>query len=937
MVRILGYSIRVLGIVFLTTCAMAQGISISGYVKDKMDAYPLVDANVLLMRLPDSSLVEPIVTDLNGKFNFQQVPNGNYVVKVLYVGYQEYKVALVVNGMSIDLKTIQLAPNSLSRDEVIVTVKRSVVQKGDTMQYSADAFKTNPDATAEDLVTKMPGVTMQDGKVQAQGENVTKVLVDGKPFFGDDPASVLKNLQADVIDKIQVFDQLSDQSQFTGFDDGNTSKTINIITKPDKRDGYFGKVYAGYGYDEVYKIGGNVNFFKGDRRITVLGQSNNINEQNFSTEDLAGVSSGSSQNNRAGGSRGGSGGGFGNANSDFLVNTQGGVSQTHALGINYIDKWGKRADVSASYFFNRSDNRAVASLSRRYVLISDSAQTYQEANDANGVNTNHRFNARVDYKIDSSHSILIVPKLSLQLNKGDRVLNGFTDRSTQLLNSTLNQQGSSLLALNFSNMLMYRHKFLKKGRTFSLSLTTGWTKNSGNGYLLARNTYYTVLSTSDTLDQSSDLIKDGYTVVPKVTYTEPLSEKSILEFSYGLSYALNESDKRTYNFDNRTQAYSEQDTTLSNAFKNTYITHEAGTGYRFQTEKYQFSVNGAYQYAELDNQQLFPSDALLKRSFNSFLPSARLRINIGKTKNLRINYRTRTSAPSIDQLQNVINNSNPLQVSVGNPALNQQYQHSFFTRYSNTNTITSSTLFVLLGATYTTDYIVNSTYIAGQDTVVQGVSLSKGAQLISKENRDGHFTARSLLTYGFPVAYIKSNLNLNLFANYTRTPGLINGIVNYANAPSLGGGITISSNVSQYVDFTVSTNSSYNFIRNSVNEKSNGDFFNQNSKAKINLILAKHFVLNTEAVHQYNSGLSAGYNQNYILWNAGLGYKFLKDHAGEFRLTVFDILRQNTSVSRLVTDVYNEDMSSNVLTQYVMLTFTYNFRAYTPKKTESLE
>ncbi len=926
------YSLRCYAVFFFLTCfishAIAQQVSVSGFVKDKTDRYPLVDANVLLMQLPDSSLVIPMVTDLNGKFLFDKVSKGSYALKILYVGYQDYVFPLTVGDTPIDLKEINLTADSESRDEVIVTIKRSVVQKGDTTQYSADAFKTNPDATAEDLISKMPGVTILDGKVQAQGENVTKVLVDGKPFFGDDPSTVLKNLPADVIDKIQIFDQLSDQSQFTGFDDGNRTKTINVVTKPDKRDGYFGKVYAGYGYDDVYKAGGNLNFFKGNRRISILAQSNNINEQNFSTEDLAGVTPGGSGQNNRGGARGGSSG-FNNGNSDFLVNTQGGISKTNAIGLNYSDKWGNNTDVSASYFFNRSNNNARTSLSRRYVLTSDSAQAYQELNNANSVNTNHRFNARIDYKIDSSNSVLIVPKFSLQLNDGDRFINGLTDRAALPVNSTLNTYGSNLYALSFSNMLMYRHKFVKKGRTFSLGLTTGWTKNSGKSNFFAQNNYYANANVSDTLNQESNLLKNGYHVAPKLIYTEPLSEKSLLEFSYGLSYALNDSDKRTYNYVLSTQEYNSQDTSLSNSFKSIYATHEAGVGYRYQNEKYQFSVNGVYQHAALDNAQIFPSDSKLNRTFNSFLPSARLKINMSKTKNVRMDYRTQTSSPTVDQLQNVLNNNNPLQISTGNPGLRQQYQHLFFTRYSSTNSVKSSNFFMMLGATYAQNYVANSTFIANQDTSIHGVDVMKGAQLISKENVDGYVTARSFMSYGMPMAYIKSNLNLNLLANFSRTPGLINGKINYANSPSFGGGFVISSNISPAVDFTVSTNSSYNFVRNSLNVNSNAEFFNQNSKLKFNVILAKHIVLNTEAVHQYYTGLSAGYNQNYMLWNAGLGYKFWKNNAAELRLIVFDILKQNNSVSRTFTDVYNEDMNTNVLSQYFMMTFTYTFRNYT--------
>jgi hypothetical protein len=264
--------------------------------------------------------------------------------------------------------------------------------------------------------------------------------------------------------------------------------------------------------------------------------------------------------------------------------------------------------------------------------------------------------------------------------------------------------------------------------------------------------------------------------------------------------------------------------------------------------------------------------------------------------------------------------------------LRQQYQHNLSLRYTATDSEKSSTFFTLLSASYTQDYVANSTYIANSDTTIAGVNMARGAQLTTRENVDGYVSARSFVSYGQPIAFIKSNLNVNLSANYNRTPGAINGRINYANSPSFGAGLVLSSNISSNVDFTLSTNSSYNFVRNTLNKSSDAEFFNQSSRAKLNLILAKHIVLNTEANHQYNAGLSAGYNQNYILWNASVGYKFLKNNAAELRLTVFDLLGQNNSVSRTFTDIYNEDTRTNVLTRYYMVTFTYNFRNY--KKAE---
>ena len=349
----------------------AQSHSVSGKLTGS-DGSALIGASVILQRLPDSSFVAGTVTDATGNFSLLAPRPGDYVIKLAFVGFEDLFIRRNITT-NIELGTLKLRDKATVLSTVnIVELTPPALQKGDTTEYNSKAFKTQPDANAEDLVTKMPGIQQgTDGKVQAQGENVQRVLVDGKPFFGDDPNAVLKNLPAEVIDRIQVFDQRSDQSQFTGFDDGNSLKTLNIITKPQFRDGVFGRAFAGAGTEDRWKGGATVNLFNKNRRLTFLLNGNNINEQNFSTEDLLGVMSGSSNNNRPQGMRGGFGGrgggrgrggeNFYNPADNFLVDQRNGISTTQSFGVNYANKW-KTVDASFSYFFNRSENEAVSDL-----------------------------------------------------------------------------------------------------------------------------------------------------------------------------------------------------------------------------------------------------------------------------------------------------------------------------------------------------------------------------------------------------------------------------------------------------------------------------------------------------------------------------------------------------------------------------------------------
>src|SRR6476469_6161465 len=350
-------------LVLFATVARAQApTSVSGRVADGKDQSPLIGANVILIHLPDS-VKTGSAADADGAFRFDNVAAGRYLLDISFVGYRTQTQPVTVAGTPVQLGTVVMQAGGVQLKGVTVVGQAAQsVQRGDTTQFNARAFKTNPDANASDLIQKMPGVTVgADGKVQAQGENVQQVLVDGKPFFGSDPDATLKNLPAEVIDKIEVFDQRSEQSRFSGFDDGNTTKTINIVTKEELRNGTFGRVVDGAG-PERYKVSGNVNKFKGDERMSVLAQSNNVNEQNFGTEDLLGVVGNSHQGGGGRGAQGGGGGGGqggggngGNA-ADFLVTQSGGITKTNAVGLNYSNSWNKKTDLSASYFFNRADN-----------------------------------------------------------------------------------------------------------------------------------------------------------------------------------------------------------------------------------------------------------------------------------------------------------------------------------------------------------------------------------------------------------------------------------------------------------------------------------------------------------------------------------------------------------------------------------------------------
>jgi hypothetical protein len=919
------------------TYSYSQTISLKGKVLDETKQ-PAIGSSLLLLNRADSTLVKGTVADVDGNFVLENIPgNSSYILKVLSLGYKPVFKAVKVQGEPVNLGTIALVQSAANLKEVLVEGKIPLAtQNGDTTSYSSSAYKVNKDATAEDLVGKMPGITITDGKVQAQGEDVKQVLVDGRPFFGDDASAVLKNLPAEVIDKVQVFDKKSDQALLTGFDDGNAAKTINITTKPQFRNGVFGKVFGGYGYEDKYTSGFTTNIFKGDRRISILAQSNNINQQNFTSEDLAGVMSGSSSGGSGrGGGRGGRGGGGGSSSADnFQVSNLNGINTTSLFGLNYSDKWGKKTDVTGSYFFNWTENNSRSTLLQQYILGSNTGLIYDERNNSKTDNFNNRVNFKFETKLDSQNTITLQPRLSFQNNEGSKNLSGTNSRSDFTLSNTNNNSTNKVFGYNISVPVLYRHSFAKRGRTFSINATPAITRTDGSSSLYTLNNFYgDSVVTGDTIDQRSGTFKNGAAINGNVAYTEPLNKNNFVLVNYNGSYQDNYSSKRTYNKNYDTYKYDIGDTLLTNVFRNSYQSQSAGIGYRYRKEKFNFSVNADYRWAQLTKQQEVPGSYRLSKTFESVLPSAQVQYRFTPKKNLRIYYRSSNNAPSIDQMQDVINNSNSLQLSTGNPDLKQDFQQNLTVRYSAVNTDKATSFFALLSGNYSNNYIGNSTLIANQDTTVYNdIFLQKGSQIIRPVNLDNYYSLRSFINYTFPLSKIKTNFSVNLSGNYTNIPGLINTDINYAQTATGGLGLVLSSNISEKFDFTISSNSSYSNINNTLQTSSNTTYFSQLSKAKVTLNPWKGIVLQADYSNTYYSGLTSAYNQSISLLNAAIGYKFLKNRQAEFRLTVYDILNQNNSVSRTNTDSYIQDSQTNVLNRYYMLTFTYNFKKYFEKK-----
>lgn len=941
---------------FSFVIANAQTRTIGGIVTDQQTKAPLPKATVKLSSLSDSSSKFNTLTDTAGKFSFTGLHKDSFLLSITYVGYSPVSRIIAVDTSDVNIK-IAAAPGAGSDlATVIIQTKVSPVgQKEDTLQMNASQYKVNPDATTEDLVKKMPGITIENGQVKAQGETVRRVTLDGRELFGDDATAALRSLPAEVVDKIQVFDRLSDQDRAAGVTTGETQKEINIVTRAGMRNGQYGRVYAGYGTDDRYSLGGNATFLKENRRISIVGQSNNINQQNFSAQDLLGVTSSGGRGGFGGGGFGGfggggggrptggggfGGGGFGGGGfggfggGGFLVGQQNGINRTNAIGINFSNNWGKKIRMSASYFLNNSHNTTSQESNTEYFPGSPSRfSNVDRLSTSSGNNTNHRVNARIEWQIDSMNQIIISPNLSFQENNSNSFSNTSNRYSSaKLANETANKTNSSRSGNNLNNNILFSHNFRKRGRTFSINLNTSYNKREGESY-----TTYQRFNSSSVLDSSdsrfADQSNNTLQVSARLSYTEPLSQKSQLQFTYNPSYSKSDADQMTYSYDSTSMEYSIFRPGFSNVFNNKTKAHNGGIAFRTGDRDNQFTAGINYQRTELYNNREFPSPAFEgSKAFNNLLPNAMARFKLSSRSNIRLFYRTNVNQPSINQLQDVVDATNAPTYSQGNPELKPQYSHSLNSTYTFTNTGKGTVFVGNVYAQKSNNYITNATYFIEKDSVI-GVTKIDSLSTLSKQlNVDGYYNLRSFLTFAVPLRFIKSNLNMNGGFSYSKIPG----VINYQNVESKNYtysiGTVISSNVSQYVDFTVSYSANYNVVNSMTSRakditNSRQKYFNHTGSVQLNLLSKKGWFFQNDLNNQLQWQNTT---EQYWLWNMSVGKKFLKDRKGELKLTAFDVLKQNVSFSRSISDdgysIYTQ--RSQVLTQYFLLTFTYNLRNF---------
>jgi hypothetical protein len=913
----------ILSVCFTSFLSAQKNGVVKGLALDTISKQPVTAATITVLEKKDSSLVSFSMTGSDGRFELKGIPNGEYRLMITHVNYHNSNIFFSIseNNKNAELGNVVMNDKAKVLAEVIARNEEPPVTLiNDTVQYNAASFKVQPNANVEQLLKKLPGVKVEkDGTIRAQGEKVNRVLVDGKEFFGNDPKIATKNLPADAVDKVQVYDKQSDQAQLTGFEDGNYEKTINLKLKKDKKKGLFGKVNAGAGNKERYEGKFNVNSFKGARQLSAIGMGNNTNAEGFSFMDILNFTGELARMQRAGGNininiSGDDASGMG-------MNIGGrnrGINTAWGGGFNYNNIIGSKLDFQSNYFYNRYNPKSESHIQRQYFLP-DSSYFYNENSFTDNLSNGHRLNLNTLYQVDSLNSIRIIPSLSFQKTNNRSQTDYQTLSEDKILtNEGFSNNTASSKGYNFKNDIIWRKKFARKGRTFSLTLQTSLNESDGDGSLSSINSFYNPngsLLKKDTLNQVSTTKGDlrGYNL--RAVYTEPLWKRSLLEFSVGRNDSKSTSEKITHDYNKLNGKYDQLNSPLTNDFENNYGFTNAGFRMRTQKKKYNYAFGISWQQAELEGKIIISGtkDSILSKTFRNFLPNARFQYKFSNFKSLSLSYNTFTNQPSMAQLQPVPDNSNSLNIREGNPDLKQEFNHTIMGHLNILSPYKNKNLFAFFNMQTTQNKIVN------YDTLSQLV-----VKTTKPVNVNGVYNLNSEISYSMPVRFLKGSIELSSNAGIFKTKQFINKVGNVIKTISLGPGVRLDMNPTEKLNITVDADINYNKTKYSLQSALNSNYLSQEYSVSLDWQMPKGFFVATDFTYTINSQRAAGFNEKVPIWNASISKQMLKYNRGEIKFSARDLLNKNIGISRNTSNNYIEDSRVLTLRQFFLLSFTYS-------------
>ena len=903
-------------LLFFSLPVLAQDFKISGTVVDSETLLPLQSATIFVEKVADSSLVSYTISNKDGNFLIEGSEKADSLRLVsTYHGYVPFKRIIRLDQRNIQLGVLkmELADNLLG-EVTVISERAPVTVKKDTLEFNAASFTTRQDANLEEVMKKLPGVEVDaQGNITVNGKPVSRILVNGKEFFGNDPKIATKNLPKEIIDKIQVVDTKTKSEEFTGKAGNPDDQTINVTIKEDKNKGYFARFTAGAGTDERYELSGIANYFKNDLRVSVLASSNNINSSGFSMDEVFDMMGGRGRSIMI------------RSNGSFVVNgtsfgSDQGITKSETAGLNFTNEWNDKYELTGDYFYVKSDTET-ASIVERETFLPDRTFYTDVISEANIVNQSHRANLAFEVEIDTMTRITVRPSVSLSNGFAHRIsASERIDNTRELITNTEDRE--DIYSTNINNRISFTRKFGKRGAYLEISLENSDELRESENFFYSElyDTEGDVLLETRIQDQfiTEENTTDEYEA--GITQRSVLAEKLFLDLSYDFSIQNLNSTRSVYQFDEESDKYDLFSDLLSNDFEVKSLKHIPNAGLSYEGKKWRAGFDVGLLSTSLENRN-YLADMDFENRYNNLFLNSNVRYEIARGKSLYANYRNDTEIPSINQLQPVPNFTNPLNIFIGNPELSPTYIHRLSIGYQNFDFATRSGMSIYTSATFYEDQVVPFS-ITNEDLVTT----------TTYRNLDGGISSYAGVSFSkrYKQEEQEYSYRLGVYGSYNRQIGYTNGFRYNADRFGISPSIRLGYNYDDKVEINPRYELSYNLSNYDISNGREEEYLNHTVALEATSYWPENVVYGNDIAFTSYGSVAPGFDPTSLLWNMSLGYKFLDDNA-TLKVKVYDLLNENVSTRRIIGEDHVQDVQELILEQYFMLSFTYKISKFSGK------
>lgn len=893
-----------------------SSVTISGTVVDAQTQEPVELAGIRILNSKDSTYVKGVSTNSFGKFNVP-INRGKYILHASYLGYTDSFISVNAIKSQNDLGLIQLSADGIMLSEAVVTAKApEIVVKGDTVEYSAALYNVQESAVLEDLIKKIPGAEVgDDGKITINGKDISKILVDGKEFFSNDPKIASKNLPAKMIEKLQVLDKKSEMAEMTGFDDGDEETVINLTVKPGMKEGVFGKAMAGYGSKDRYESNAMVNYMRNDTQLSALGGLNNTNNAGF-TDFASGM------------------GGDGGPPRGVRFGGNNGVAKAGNLGLNFATEKGEKFKINGDVRYGLNDNE-VKSESHK---INTGANRTENSNSwGNNKTQNLGSNFRMEWNPDTLTRIIFRPEF--QYNKNRKEQTSFAhiiDENEMDMNQDIDSYYySDGDGINLNGSLWMSRKLNSKGRSINLRLSGGLDNSDSDGYNYSNTNFYeNPLRNDSVIDQRFTTDNKGNNWRSRLSYIEPLGRNNFVELTYDIRNTTSEVDKKSYSKDDpMSDLYDKIDTAYTRRVKNMFLNQKISVSFRSVRKNFNYLVGIGLEPSRSKTEIAEPQKDLKiipAKSYLNIAPRARFNYMWSKRHNLRIDYRGRANSPTALQLYDGISSQSGFNKTVGNSKLRPSFSNNITIRYQKFVPEKSASMMLFGNFTQTSNDVVST------------IQYDSIGQTNSYANVNGNWNGNLRFIINTPLKNKKFSINSMSYVSYDRSNALINDrksdawFKNTANTYRLREslGLRFRTELAPAhpglwdFEFNVRGNISFVGINNSISTNQNKNTYDYGGYADFSLTLPFNFRIDSDVTYSANSGYGEGFSRNEWLWNASVSKDIFRAKNGTIRFKMYDILQERSNVSRRSDAGSIEDIRTNTINSYFMASFTYTFQMF---------